>query len=46
MQTMKAQTIELPKRIKVRSSAPHMPTRALRDRSKYTRKSKHRNREF
>ena len=36
---MKAETIIIPKQ-KVRSSAAHMPTRAMRDRSKYTRKGR------
>jgi hypothetical protein len=31
--------LKMPKQ-KVRSSAAHMPTRAMRDRSKYTRKGK------
>lgn len=38
---MKAQELKIVvKKQKVRSSAAHMPTRAMRDRSKYTRKGK------
>lgn len=36
---MKKETITIQKQ-KVRSSAAHMPTRAMRDRSKYTRKGR------
>ena len=36
---MEKATVTIPKQ-KVRSSAAHMPTRAMRDRSKYTRKGR------
>lgn len=36
---MQAQKITIPKQ-KVRSSAAHMPTRGMRDRTKYTRKGR------
>lgn len=43
---MQARKIENSNRIKVRSAAAHMPTRAMQDRSKYTRKVKHRKQEW